>query len=285
MGRSASGGRIKGRGAPWQWRSPTAPIREVSEPNGGEIGAPSFGGRQVTEGDGDVVANVSLGEREWGVADGTPLTIGRQSTCDAQVGGAQPGPEDCGVSRRALTVICAQGRTWIRNDSTTQPVYVRPEVGEELVLERRGTIVSLDDRHFTVVLEGQVRSYALHIERLGVGSETHDELFTVSPPTIGALTLTLRERRLLAAICEPLFSRPGVKVRPASYREAATRLGLSEHTVRNQLDALRERLLTLGIPRLIGAEAKNDLARYAVRSGSITPEDVAAIDTGQEANG
>ncbi len=251
-------------------------------PFGREFGSPSLGGDGATECGNGAVAVVSFGARRWTLADGQPLSVGRRSNCDIRVGAAEPGPEDLGVSRRAATVICAQGRTWVGNDSTTQPVYVRPEIGEELVLERRGTMVSLEDEHLSVVLEGHIQSYSFDLERLAHGSDLRDDPITASPPTVGALTLSHRERRVLAAICEPLFARPGTKVRPASYREAASRLGLSEHTVRNQLDALRERLLTLGIPRLVGAEAKNELARYAVITGSITSVDLAAIDGDQE---
>lgn len=270
-------------GVPLGNQSDTWSNCEMATANGADgVSVPAFGDAQTAAGGEGAVAVVSLDEDQWSLSESTPLTIGRQSTCDVQIGVASPGPEDRGVSRRAGTLICAQGRTWVRNDSATQPVYVRPSVGEELILDRRGTIVSLADGHFIVALEGQIRSYVFHIERLGLGSDTEDEPLTASPPTIGALTLSPRERRVLAAICEPLFARPGIKVRPASYREAATRLSLSEHTVRNQLDAIRERLLALGIPRLIGAEAKNDLARYAVRSGSITLVDVAAIDLGHD---
>jgi DNA-binding Lrp family transcriptional regulator len=70
----------------------------------------------------------------------------------------------------------------------------------------------------------------------------------------------------------------GPNARPATYREIASRLALSEHTVRNALDALREQLLMIGIPGMIGPEAKDNLARYAVRSGSITPDDLHLLD-------
>lgn len=220
--------------------------------------------------------DVRYGQLRWSLGDGGSLSVGRQSGCDIRVGSASPGPEDLGVSRRAATLSYAQGRVWIRNDSATQAVYVRPCVGAEHVLDRRGDIVSVAAESLDVVIEGQVLTYRLVVELTGEAPiPGYEEPETVSPVTRAALPLTARERQLLTAVCEPLLVPSAHRARPASYREAAARLGLSEHTVRNQLDELRNRLAQMGIPGLFGPEAKDALARYAVRSCSIT---VAHID-------
>jgi hypothetical protein len=149
-------------------------------------------------------------------------------------------------------------------------------VGAEHVLDRRGDIVSVAAESLDVVIEGQVLTYRLVVELTGEAPiPGYEEPETVSPVTRAALPLTARERQLLTAVCEPLLVPSAHRARPASYREAAARLGLSEHTVRNQLDELRNRLAQMGIPGLFGPEAKDALARYAVRSCSIT---VAHID-------
>lgn len=223
-------------------------------------------------------ALVSMGRYRWALGDGESISIGRQSACDVRIGDGERGPEDLGVSRRAATLSHAQGRIWIRNDSTTQPVRVQPDVGEGYVLDR-GDMVSLAESRVDVVVEGQVMSYRITVELpTGATRCDRDEPATVSPATQGAIPLKPRERRLLAALCEPLLTGSGPQARPASYREIAARLGLSDHTVRNQLDALRDELLRRGIPGMIGPDAKDNLARYAVRSGSVTPSDLTELE-------
>ena len=224
-------------------------------------------------------ALVSMGRHRWVLGDGESISIGRQSACDVRIGGSEPGPEDLGVSRRAATLSHAQGRIWIRNDSTTQPLHVLPDVGEGYVLEHRGDMVSLAESRVDLVVEGQVLTYRVTVELpAGATPRDPDEPATISPATMGALPLKPRERRLLAALCEPLLTGSGRQARPASYREIAARLHLSDHTVRNQLDALRDELLRRGIPGMIGPDAKDNLARYAVRSGSVTPSDLTALE-------
>jgi len=139
-------------------------------------------------------------------------------------------------------------------------------------------MVSLAEAFMDVVLEGQIMTYRLSVELPRLASQAdNDEPPTISPATQGTLPLTPRERRLLAALCEPLLVASGREVRPASYREIAARLHLSDHTARNQLDALRDQLLRLGIPGMLGPQAKDNLARYAVRSGSVTAADLEAL--------
>ena len=70
--------------------------------------------------------------------EGDERAIGRSRGCDLRVG-AEPA-EDLGVSRTAATVSLRDGRVWVRNDSTSQPVYLVPEVGPTRMLERKDEI-------------------------------------------------------------------------------------------------------------------------------------------------
>jgi len=224
-------------------------------------------------------ALISYERLRWALAEGESLSVGRQSTCDIRVGSPDPGPEDLGVSRRATTLSHAQGRIWIRNDSTSLPVFVHPATGQEYVLEQRGDVVSVAGSVVDVVLEGQIRTYRITVELPeGTALEDAEGPTTHAPATQAALPLTPRERRLLVALCEPMLTTSGREARPASYRQVADRLGLSDHTVRNALDALREQLVEIGIPGMIGSEAKDNLARYAVRSGSLTRADLELLE-------
>jgi len=227
----------------------------------------------------DNVAVVTLGPRRWPLSDAQALIVGRQSTCEVRIGAAAPGPEDLGISRRAATLTYANDRLWVRNDSASQPLFIRPQIGPEHVL-RWGDMISLADLRLEIVLEGRVRNYKLVVEL--PGAPPVDDRRRPSPGTAAtnaALALSARERRLLAAICEPLLARSGAR-QPASYDEAAGRLGIAAHTVRNQIDDLRARLLTEGVPGMVGPQAKDSLARYAVWSGSIRMADVRALSAG-----
>jgi hypothetical protein len=260
----------KGRGAP---RPFSARMQRFShEPR-------SSNGRVTEPAEPPAVALVLHEDERLSLAEGESLSVGRQSGCDLRIGSVDRGPEDLGVSRRAATISHAQGRLWVRNDSTTLPVYVRPSLGQECVLERRGDMVSFAEPVVDVALEGQIKLYRIRIELPFAAGVTADAgPATVAPATRSRLPLTDRERRLLVALCEPLLRGAARAARPASYKEVAERVGLSDHTVRNALDALRERLIAIGIPGMVGPDAKDNLARYAVRSGSVTPADLKVLD-------
>jgi hypothetical protein len=213
------------------------------------------------------------------IAEGQTLSIGRDARCDVCIGGESDGPEDLGISRRAISVTYAQGRVWVTNDSSTQPVRIRRSVGSEHVLSHRGDVVSMVDKSLELLLEGQVYSYSITVESHGPPSPlAAEEVESTAPPTQSLLPLDQRERRLVAALCEPLLTPSGVEVRPATYKEIGYRLGVQPHTVRNELDVLRARLGNLGFPGMAGTHAKDSLALYAVRSSSITVDDIGALD-------
>jgi hypothetical protein len=229
----------------------------------------------------DSAAIVTYGDHEWVLRDGDSLSFGRQSTCEVRVGAPDaPGPEDLGVSRRAGTLTCAQGSIWVRNDSTTQALYVHCSGRGEMILEARGDMFALAEPHFDVVVRGRVLTYRISIDLQDANSSTvvDDDAPSTSPPTVVTLQLSDRERRYLAAVCEPLLSRIGTNPRPASYAEAAARLGLARSTVRNNLDELRRRLLDAGVPGMDSPDAKDVLARYAVRTHTITDADLKLLD-------
>lgn len=222
-------------------------------------------------------AMASFGESQWPLAAGASLSVGRYSGNDLRVGSADcPGPEDLGVSRRAATLSYARGRIWIRNDSASQPLYVRPPVGPELVVEAGGMIVSLPDARFEIVLKGRVLIYRIRIEQRDcaerVGARPATGLTTVTE-----LPLSKRERRFLAAVCEPILCGGG---RPATWGDAATRLNRNASYVRRTLEAVRQRLADDGVPGMVDErDATDQLAWYAVRTGSITSVDIADIDS------
>lgn len=218
---------------------------------------------------------MAFGQSRWRLSDGESVFVGRGASCDIRIGAPDPGPEDLGVSRRAATLTYAAGQLWVRNDSSAQPVYVHPTTRPPRLLDHRGETVSFGDQKLDVVIEGHVLTYHVGVEVMLATPVEEEDPPTLSPATESRLPLLARERRLVAALCEPLLT--GVAPRSASYNQVAERLGRSHHTVRNQLDLLRARLAVLGVPGMTGQEAKETLARCAVRSRSVTLADLEAL--------
>ena len=226
-------------------------------------------------------ALVALGQSRWKLSDGESLLVGRGASCDARIGAPDPGPEDLGVSRRAAMLTFAAGQLWVRNDSSTQPLYVRPATRAPRLLDHRGETVSFGDQKLDIVIEGRVLTYHVGVEVMQAApAEEEEGPPTLSPATESRLPLLARERRLVAALCEPLLT--GVAARSASYNQVAERLGRSRHTVRNQLDLLRSHLAALGFTGMAGQDAKETLARCAVRSRSVTLADLEALGLPQQ---
>lgn len=223
-------------------------------------------------------ATVTHGAQTVSIEDSGRVRVGRSSVCDLQVGHGEDGPEDLGVSRTAATISLQDGRLWVRNDSGSQPVYLVPETGPTRVLENQDEIASLPTARVTVQLRGRIRTHEVQIELA-----TEPTLGTTRPiPTDGPATqylleFTNAERRILTALCEPLLTKSGDQARPASYAQAAERLFLSRSRVENCIADLVKKFASAGVPGLEGPEAKDNLCRYAVRSGSIGPDDLEAI--------
>jgi hypothetical protein len=224
-------------------------------------------------------ATVSHGESQATIEEGQRVRIGRSTVCDVQVGsGADGGPEDLGVSRTAATVSMQDGRLWVRNDSASQPVYLVPETGPTRVLENQDEIASLPIDRVTVQLRGRIRTHdvTVELEQSPPLGDTRP-IPTDGPATQYLLEFTNAERRILTALCEPLLTKSGDQSKPASYAQAAERLFLSRSRVENCIADLVKKYASAGVPGLEGPEAKDNLCRYAVRSGSISATDLEHI--------
>ena len=229
---------------------------------------------------GQVRARVTAGSASLEVGEGGAVRIGRAATADLQVGGGGDGsPEVLGVSRAAATVSVRDGRVWVRNDSTSQPVYLVPDTGPTRVLEGTDEIASLPTPRVTVQLRGRIRTHEVQVELLGPAAPPPTgQRPGEGPATQHLLDLSPAERRILTALAEPLLTARGDLARPASYAQGAERLYLSRSRVENCVADLVKKLAAAGIPGLEGPDAKDNLCRYAVRSGSITTSDLATLD-------
>jgi hypothetical protein len=235
--------------------------------------------------DGEQVARITHGGRTLEVHEPGEIHVGRGSTCDVVVGaaGTDGSPEDLGVSRSAATVSVRDGRLWVRNDSSSQPLYLVPATGSTRVLEGKDEIASLPGDEVTIQFRGRIRTHEVQVELVGAAPTSSE------PPTSAAmvdgtatqylLEFTPAERRILTALCEPLLVDRGDKAKPASYAQAAERVFLSRSRVENCVADLVKKFASAGVPNLEGPEAKDHLCRYAVRSGSIVQADLRLLDS------
>ncbi len=215
------------------------------------------------------------------VRDGDEVRVGRSGSCDVQVGTETKDgtPEDLGVSRRAATVSVRDGRIWVRNDSASQPVYLVPTTGPTRVLESMGEIASLPTDEVTIQFRGRIRTHEVQVELAEVPADAAAPAFSdEAAATQYLLEFSRAERRILTALCEPLLVDRGDRSKPASYAQAAERAFLSRSRVENCVADLVRKFAGAGVPNLEGPDAKDNLCRYAVRSGSITQADLALLD-------
>jgi hypothetical protein len=99
--------------------------------------------------------------------------------------------------------------------------------------------------------------------------------------TEGPLALSTERRLDLAALCAPLLvGRPGRPAEPASYAQAAARRGITRKALEKRIEHLVAELRRDGLlPGLEpGANVKDALCVFAVRSGSVTVADVRRLD-------
>lgn len=231
-------------------------------------------------------AVISFGHHRLLLVHGRELTVGRGETCDLRVA---HDPSDDHVSRLAATLRALEDCVLVRNESHTKAIALRPPIGIDRVIGPREAITSLPHTQFMVVAIGRHGTeYAVHVDVRGLepppdrGAGDPRMPATVSGPSI---TPTPVQRRLLAALCEPLLTRTGPRAAPATYRQIGQRVGRRPNYVRAVLRQVREQLAGQGVASLVTytVEPANEdfrlpLALWAIRSGTITVADVAGLD-------
>ena len=95
---------------------------------------------------------------------------------------------------------------------------------------------------------------------------------TAVPPDEPSQHVTEAQRRVLTELCRPL-SQGSMFAAPATNRAIAARLYVSVDAVKTHLHALFE---TFGVAELPQNQKRTALAEHAVRSGVVTPRDLAS---------
>jgi hypothetical protein len=231
-----------------------------------------------------------LGERRLLVLD-HEITIGRGRNCDLRIA---DNPMDDHVSRLAATLRALEDCVLIRNESTTKQISLRPLVGTERLIGPREATTSLPHPQFSVVVTGRFGTeYAVHVDVRGLApgprrpgrSDIDDDSKAATTVSSPGISVTPGQRRLLAALCEPLLTRAGPHASPATYRQIGQRVGLRPGYVRNVLKQLREQLAGQGVAAMVAfridqvhEDFRLPLAMWALHSGTITAADLPGLD-------
>jgi hypothetical protein len=220
-------------------------------------------------------ATVRHAGREWPLAEGKRLTVGRSASCTVRL------PDDEHLSRRAFALTALDGYVLIHNTSTSKPLVLRPPVGEDHVVGPGSAITSLPHRAFDVLLVGSLGEVTIHVDARAVTPPPADTGVTSSTDTYKSPEFTPRQHRIIVELCRPMLTRSGSAARPATYAEIGDRLGLSPQYVRNVIKTIRENLTGDGMPGLAtdaGAAPNDDfrlpLARWAQWSGWVSAADL-----------
>jgi hypothetical protein len=234
-------------------------------------------------------ALISFGNERRLLALDQELTIGRGRSCDLRIA---HDPEDDHVSRLAATLRTLEDCVLVRNESATKQLALRPLVGSERTIGPGGATTSLPHLQFFLVATGRFGTeYAVHVDVRDLAPYPHRADVDPSTPTtvsVPPISPTPAQRRLLAALCEPLLTRTGPRASPATYREIGQRVGRRPGYVRNVLRRLREQLAAQGVAAMVTynvdqvpEDFRLPLATWAIHSGTITAADVSGLDNAQ----
>jgi hypothetical protein len=221
---------------------------------------------------------VGIGGRQFEVAEDEELTFGRSHRATLCLD-----PSDLGISRIAGSFKVDSGVWWLVNRSTVRPLDIVDDVGIRTVLlpERRVAIVA----PITVIVEGASRRHALTVDMPdrvmeATGGVSLPISVVEDNPTRAAaeVSVTSADRLALVALFSGyLESFPRYDPHPKSYAEAAARLEWPRTTLIKRVEYLRTRLTNAGVPNLLGENALQYLAEWALATGLIGRADLALL--------
>jgi hypothetical protein len=221
---------------------------------------------------------IGLGQQRFEVKEGEELTFGRSQRTNICLD-----PADLGISRVAGALESDAGVWWLVNRSGVRPLEVVDDVGIRTVLPpgRRLAVTG----PMTVVVEGATRRHALTVDlpeealenlhRAGISMPQSDG----SPTRAAAdVSITAAEKEALVALfsgyLEPF---PRYDPHPKSYADAAARIHCPRTTLVKRVEYLRTRLTNAGVPNLLGENALQHLAEWALATGLVTRDDLSLL--------
>ncbi len=221
---------------------------------------------------------IGLGNQLYEVAAGEGLTFGRSARTTLCLDAT-----DLGISRVAGSLEADAGVWWLVNKSTVRPLEVVDDVGIRTVLPpgRRLAVTA----PITVIVEGATRRHALTID-LPEEAQDSSSSGPVSGPQVDGnptraasdVSLTSADKLALVALfsgyLEPF---PRYDPHPKSYADAAARLDWPRTTLVKRVEYMRTRLTNAGVPNLLGDNALQHLAEWALATALIGRADLALL--------
>jgi len=221
---------------------------------------------------------IGLKDRSYEVSPGEALTFGRSQRATVCLD-----PTDLGISRIAGAVESDGGVWWLVNKSSVRPLEVVDDVGIRTVLPpgRRIAVTA----PITVIVEGSTRRHALTLDlpeqaRESLAAGPVPVVQVEGNPTQAATDVSITPADKLALVA--LFSGylepfPRYDPHPKSYAEAAARLSWPRTTLIKRVEYLRTRLTNAGVPNLLGDNALQHLAEWALATGLISRDDLSLL--------
>jgi hypothetical protein len=224
------------------------------------------------------VAVVHGGQRR-ALAPFEVLTFGRATSCTVCLD-----PQDRGISRLAGCIEHGAGTWWACNRSAVRAFTVVDDLGIRVVVApgRRIAITG----PVTVVVEGSLRRHALevlsdHDFRPDLRRQDNDDPLPTA--AAGEVVITsLDHLALLALFAGYLEMFPHYQPHPRTYADAASVLGWPRSTLVKRIEYLRTRLTTAGVPNLLGENALEYLAEWALTTGVLTRSDLDRLKCRQD---
>ncbi len=221
---------------------------------------------------------IGLGTQRFEVTEGDELTFGRSQRTTICLD-----PTDLGISRIAGALEHEAGVWWLVNRSGVRPLEVVDDVGIRSVLPpgRRFAVTA----PITVVVEGATRRHALTVDLPDEALESlaqgpYPALQVEGNPTRAASDVSITPADKLALVA--LFSGylepfPRYDPHPKSYADAAARLNWPRTTLVKRVEYLRTRLTNAGVPNLLGENALQHLAEWALATGLVSRADLGLL--------
>ena len=215
--------------------------------------------------------SITLNQEHWDLGADEVFTFGRDETCTAALS-----PEDLGISRVAGVVEAHSNTWWLVNHSSSRPLHLVDEIGMRSVLGpgQRTAISSA----MTVIVEGRVHRHALAVRPAVVtppGRPIAGVADSRNTVTADDEILEAEDRLALTALFAGyLRPFPRYNPHPHSYSEAAAALKWPRTTLVKRVERLRGRLTDAGVPNLLGENAMEALAEWALTTRVVTKDDL-----------
>lgn len=213
---------------------------------------------------------ITFAEERRELTPGEVLTFGRAESCSLCLDAA-----DVGISRLAGSVEHEAGTWWVLNRSSVRPLDIVDEIGIRTVLPPGRRLAATGA--MTVVVEGSALRHAIEVTTAtppGFGASA-DGSSDVRPTATADVVVNPADRLALAALfagyLEPF---PRYDPHPRSYADAASRLGIPRSTLVKRVEYLRTRLSNAGVPNLLGENALQHLAEWALSTRILTRDDL-----------